>query len=300
MNPPARRYGASSQRSGSDSVSRSPALKAEDLEYIRLLLREEAAIDLEHDKGYFVEARLDVLATREGFPSSSELMAGLKLGKHDGLRLKAVEAMTQNETSFFRDARPFEELRRSILPDLIARRAEHRRLKIWSAACSSGQEPYSLALMLLEDFPELGDWDVSILASDLSTEMIDRARAGRYSQVEVNRGLPAALLIEHFRRDGLEWMIEEPVRRSVEFRTINLAGQWPTMAGLDLIVLRNVLIYLAIDGRKDILAKAAGALATDGYLWLGTAETTINIDDRFERVEPECGSIYRLRRPLKH
>ena len=136
MSTQAKRSGAGSQRSGSGPVSRSPALKAEDFEAIRHLLREEAAIDLELGKGYFVEARLDALAAREGFPSSGDLMASLKLGKNDGLRMKVVGALTQNETSFFRDARPFEELRRSILPDLIARRAEHRRLKIWSAACS--------------------------------------------------------------------------------------------------------------------------------------------------------------------
>jgi chemotaxis protein methyltransferase CheR len=293
MSVPAKRFREDSLRSRPGS----PALKAEDFEYVRRLLREEAAIEIEDGKAYFVEARLEVLAIREGFASSADLMARLKLGKRDGLRLKAVEAMTQNETSFFRDARSFEEIRRSVLPDLIGRRAERRRLKVWSAACSSGQEPFSLALMIMEDFPELAEWDLSILASDLSTEMVERARAGRYSQAEVNRGLPAALLIKYFRREGLVWTIQESVRRSVEFQAINLVGQWPAVTDIDLMVLRNVLIYLAIDDRKAILARVAGVLAPHGYLWLGSAETTMNIDDRFERVEPECGSFYRLRSP---
>jgi chemotaxis protein methyltransferase CheR len=252
-------------------ASGASTLRAEDFEYLRRLLLDEAAIVLEDAKGYFAEARLDALARREGIASATDLIALLKLGQPDGLRSKAVEAMTQNETSFFRDARPFEEIRRSILPELIGRRLEDRRLRIWSAACSSGQEPYSLALLILETFPELAGWDVSILASDLSTEMVSRGRAGRYTQAEMNRGLPASLLVKYFRREGLEWS--------------------------DLIALRNVLIYLGIEDRKAILAKVARALAPDGYLWLGTAESTINVDDRFERVEPERGSFYRLRRP---
>jgi chemotaxis protein methyltransferase CheR len=272
-------------------------LRAEDFEYLRRLLLDEAAIVLEGAKGYFAEARLDALARREGIASATDLVARLKLGQPDGLRSKTVEAMTQNETSFFRDARPFEEIRRSVLPELIGRRLEDRRLRIWSAACSSGQEPYSLALLILEDFPELAGWDVSILASDLSTEMVGRGLAGRYTQAEMNRGLPASLLVKYFRREGLEWTIDEAARRPVEFRAINLAGDWPDLGDFDLIALRNVLIYLGIDDRKAILAKVARALAPDGYLWLGTAESTINVDDRFERVEPERGSFYRLRRP---
>ena len=289
-----RRHGAGPALAASPGA---PALRAEDFEYVRRLLLVEAAIVLGDAKGYFAEARLDALARREGIASATDLVARLKRGQADGLRSKAVEAMTQNETSFFRDARPFEELRRSILPDLIGRRPGRRRLRIWSAACSSGQEPYSLALLLLEDFPGLAGWDVSILASDLSTEMVGRGLAGRYTQAEVNRGLPAPLLVKHFRRDGLEWTIDEAARRPVEFRAINLVDDWPAMDDLDLIALRNVLIYFGIDDRKAILAKVARALAPDGYLWLGTAESTLNVDDRFERVEPERGSFYRLSRP---
>ena len=277
--------------------SATSALGVEDLDYVRRLLLEEAAIVLEDAKGYLAEARLDALARREGIASSTELVARLKLGRPDGLRSKAVEAMTQNETSFFRDARPFDEIRRSILPDLIGRRLEPRRLRIWSAACSSGQEPYSLAMVLLEDFPGLAGWDVSILASDLSTRMVGRGLAGRYTQAEVNRGLPSSLLVEHFRREGLEWVIDGAARGPVDFRPINLVGDWPALDEFDLVALRNVLIYFGIDDRKAVLARVARALAPDGYLWLGTSESTINLDDRFERVEPGRGSFYRLRRP---
>jgi chemotaxis protein methyltransferase CheR len=206
-----------------------------------------------------------------------------------------TQATPRDETSFFRDARSFDVLRRSILPDLIARRSSARRLRIWSAGCSTGQEPYSLALILREHFPALAVWDVSILASDRLTERVDRVRRGRYTQAEVNRGLPASLLIKSFHRDGHDWTIDEPTRRPITPATIDLVGPWPSLAEFDLIALRNVLEQIEPEARREILARLARVIAPDGYLWLGSAETLNDLDHHFEPIEPGLGNFYRPR-----
>jgi chemotaxis protein methyltransferase CheR len=207
-----------------------------------------------------------------------------------------LPTISRDETCFFRDPRSFREFRRWILPELITRRAETRRLRIWSAGCSTGQEPYSLALVLFEDFPSLKTWNVSILASDGSTERVAQARRGRYTQAEVNRGLPAPHLIRSFRRDGLAWTIDEPIRRSIDFRVIDLVEAWSSPLEFDLIALRNVLPDLEGQSQSAILSRLARVLAPDGTLWLGEGETLIERNSPFERVTPERGSFYRPRR----
>jgi chemotaxis protein methyltransferase CheR len=271
-------------------------MTASDFGYIRRLVLEQSAIVLEEDKQYLVESRLLPLARREGFDSIASMVAWLMARKFDGLQQKVVEAMTTNETSFFRDFHPFEALRKSILPELMTRRAVSKELTFWSAACSSGQEPYSLAILLQEYFPSLADWRLRIIATELSEEMLVRAREGHYSQLEVNRGLPAALLIKYFRQRGSDWQIREDIRRRVEFQILNLAEAWPLLPPMDVILMRNVLIYFGLDTKKKILGKIRQLLKPDGFLFLGGAETTFNLDDNFERVQFDRTICYRLPR----
>jgi chemotaxis protein methyltransferase CheR len=265
-------------------------------DFVRRMLRERAAIVLDDTKQYLVDNRLSQLARREGLASAQEVIDRLRAAPAGPLQRKVIEAMTTTETLFFRDGKPYEALRNSILPELARLRQGERRLQIWSCACSSGQEPYSIGMLLREHFPALGSWDVRLVATDLSTEMLARARAGRYSQLEVNRGLPAAYLTKYFHRVGLDWQIRDELRRMVEFRELNLASPWGTLPPADLIMLRNVLIYFDVETKRAVLGKIRGLLRPGGFLLLGTAETTMNLDTSFELVRSDGTAYYRLRR----
>lgn len=265
----------------------------QDFDYVRKLLRDRSGVVLEADKHYLVETRLLPLQRQLQLSSLAELIARLRASPPNGLHTQVVEAMVTTETSFFRDVLPFESLRRVVLPELIQKRRDERRLNVWCAAASTGQEPYSLALLLREHFPELAGWKMSLLATDLSREVLARARAGRYSQLEVNRGLPAALLIKYFRQHGATWQLNDDVRAMVEFQEINLDRAWPPMPRMDLVLLRNVMIYFDVPTKKDILGRVAGVLRSDGYLLLGGAETTYNLDDSYRRVEQLKSGFYR-------
>jgi chemotaxis protein methyltransferase CheR len=266
----------------------------QDFDVVRRLLLDSSAIVLEQDKHYLVEARLGPVASRLQMGSVAELIARLKGEAGSALRAEVVEAMVTTETSFFRDHHPFEALRKVGLPELIARRTPERRLNIWCAASSTGQEPYSLALMIREYFSELSGWRILLLSSDISRAMLTRAGEGIYNQAEVNRGLPASLLLKYFEQHGADWQLKAEVRRMVDFRQINLAAAWPALPHMDLILMRNVMIYFNTDTKKTILGKLAKVLRPDGYLLLGGSETTFNLDDRFERVEPYKSGFYRL------
>jgi chemotaxis protein methyltransferase CheR len=210
--------------------------------------------------------------------------------------------MTTNETSFFRDTHPFDALRKHVLVDMLARRAAEKRLSIWCGACSTGQEPYTIALILREHFADRTDrtgWKIDILATDLSTDVLVRAREGRYSQLEVNRGLPAPLLVKHFERHGTEWRIKDDIRRLVEFRQLNLIDPIWAVGAADIVFLRNVLIYFDVPTKKAILRKVRGIMRRDGYLFLGGAETTLNIDDEFVRQSFERAGCYRLKQAMQ-
>lgn len=272
------------------------AMNASDFDYIRRLVLDQSAIVLEDDKQYLAESRLLPLARREGFDSIGAMVASLLANKFNGLHRKVAEAMTTNETSFFRDFHPFEALRKSILPELMLKRASNRALNIWSAACSSGQEPYSLAMLLQEDFPSMAGWNIRIFATELCTEMLDRAREGRYTQLEVNRGLPAKLLVKYFRQHGVDWQIKEELRSQIQFQAINLAQQWPLLSSMDIILMRNVLIYFSVETKKKILCNVRQLLRPDGFLFLGGAETTFSLDDSFERVQFDRTICYRVRK----
>jgi len=198
--------------------------------FVRQLLRERAAIVLDDDKQYLVINRLSQLARREGLASAQDVIDRLRAAPAGPLQRKVIEAMTTTETLFFRDAKPYEALRRSIVPELIRLRDRERKLQIWSCGCSSGQEPYSLGMTLREHFPELATWSLKLIATDISTEMLARSRQGRYSELEVNRGLPNALRLKYFDQVGADWQIRDELRRMVEFRELNLAGPWGAQA----------------------------------------------------------------------
>jgi chemotaxis protein methyltransferase CheR len=270
-------------------------LSPPDFEYVRTLVKRRAALVMEDEKAYLVEMRLLALARREGFASLADLVARMRAGPSSDLHQRVVEALVNNETSFFRDGHPFEILRQWILPELVRRRAAEARLHIWCAACSSGQEPYSIAMLLREHFPTLRDWQVRILGSDLSSAMLQRARGGRYSQLDVNRGVSARLLAKYFQKVGTDWQIAEEIRGMVDFRPINLSDAWPTLPAQDVILLRNVLIYFDLETKKHILAKIRRVLRPDGYLFLGGAETTLNLDEAFDVHPFDRCCCYRLR-----
>jgi len=265
--------------------------------YIRDLVHRRAAITLEMGKEYLVESRLGALAAREGFASLPFMIERLRAGPADDLHRRIVEAMTNNETLFFRDSRPFVMLKNAVLPDLAKRRASNRVLNIWCAACSTGQEPYSIAMLLREQLPSLAGWRLRVIASDISREALDRARAGLYTPFETGRGLSLPLLAKYFERRGSLWEIGAAIRDLVEFQEINLTHPWPVFPRVDLIALRNVLIYLDPSTRRQILRKAARLLAPGGYLMLGGSETLSGTDDVFEPVSFEGATCFRLKGP---
>jgi len=269
-------------------------LTTEDFDYVVKLVHDVSAIVLEPEKVYLVEARLIPVARREGFDSIGGLINKVREPAGAPLREKVVEAMTTNETSFFRDIAPFEALKQHVLPELIESRAGKRQLNIWCAASSSGQEPYTIAMTLRENFPELNDWNITFLATDLSLEMLERAKEGYYSQLEINRGLPAPMLVKYFEKEGPEWRVKEELRNMITFQQLNLIGDWPAMPVIDIIFVRNVLIYFDVEIKRQILANMQKRMAPDGFLFLGSAETTLNIAEDFKRVKFDRGACYRL------
>jgi chemotaxis protein methyltransferase CheR len=270
--------------------------------FIRELVRARSAIVLEPGKAYLIESRLAPVARSEGLGTLRDLVIRLRAGIDEPLQRKVVEALTTNETSFFRDHHPFEALRQQILPELFRSRSATRMLNLWSAACSTGQEAYSIAIAIREYLAEhagdLGEgWRVRILATDLATRVLARARAGAFTQLEINRGLPAAFAVKYFRREGTEWIAHDSIRQMIDFREMNLAAPWPSMPPMDVVFLRNVLIYFATDTKKEILGKVRRVLRPDGVLFLGTAETTLNLDEAFERVRlDKVGGCYQARK----
>lgn len=265
-----------------------------DFNYIRELVRRHSAIALESDKAYLIEMRLAPLARQAGFASLQELIASLRTQPIHPLHRQVVEAITTHETSFFRDIHPFEALKTSILPKLLAKRRSSS-LVIWCAACSSGQEPFSMAMLVREHFPSLAKHRIRIIATDLSGAILARAREGLYSQIEVNRGLPAGFLPKYFDKQGLYWRIKPEIRRMVEFQQSNLAERWPPMPPLDIVFMRNVLIYFDVSTKKAILSKVRQVLKPDGYLFLGSSETTLNLDVDFEPMSMGKSVCYQLR-----
>jgi chemotaxis protein methyltransferase CheR len=236
----------------------------------------QTGIALGSDKLYLMESRLMSMLQEERIGSLNELCSLLRRGVPEKLRCRIAESMTTHETSFFRDPAVFDALSTDLLPALVRDRRDTRTLRIWSAACSSGQEPYSLAILLLE--AGLEDFRIEILGTDLSSRILARASTGEYLQIEVNRGLPASQLVKYFRRAGGNWQIKDEVKRMVRFAAFDLRQSPAQLGTFDLILCRNVLIYFDADTRKSILARLRSALSPGGYLMLGASETTFSMD----------------------
>jgi chemotaxis protein methyltransferase CheR len=270
-------------------------LTATSFDWVRQLVHKESAIVLQPGKEYLVEARLLPMAQQRGLSGVSELVESVRNRPDAATTRRIVEALTTNETSWFRDGDPFTALTGTVLPSLLADRRADERLSVWSAACSSGQEPYTIAMLLSDALPDAAR-RVSITATDLSREMVERTRAGRFSQLEVNRGLPASMLVRHFVRAGNEWEISPGLRRMVTATECNLAAPLPRMGPFDVVYLRNVLIYFDLATKQAILQRVRQLMRPDGWLFLGAAETTLGVDDNWERVVLGRGSAYRPRK----
>lgn len=270
------------------------SIGAIEFDYLRRLVKDFSAIDIDADKQYLAELRLTRLLPDEGCQSVQELLQRLRARAIGGMHRKVVDAMTNNETWFFRDCYPFQALADTVIPELMVKRAAERRLTFWSAACSSGQEPYSIAMLLHEMFL-VPDWKFVIRATDISSVILERAKSGTYSQLEANRGLPAAYLTKYFLKTGLHWNLKPEIKEMVGFELMNLAQPWTNAPAVDVVFLRNVLIYFDMEIRKQILLQVRRVLRSDGYLILGGAETTMNIDSNFGRVQFEKCAFYQPR-----
>jgi chemotaxis protein methyltransferase CheR len=266
----------------------------DDLTYVADLVRARSGIVLTPEKAYLIESRLTPLARTRGHKDLDALVVALR-GNEPSLVEAVVEAMTTNESLFFRDQRPFEQFRRLVLPKLLQARSTSRTIRIWSAACSSGQEPYSLAMLLSEEAPKLAGWTVEILGTDLSKAMVERARTGSYSQFEVQRGMPPAMLARHFTRDGDKWTASAALKSMLRFRTFNLLDDPSAFGTFDVVLCRNVLIYFDQATKGRILDRISGRLTPEGTLYLGGSETVFGITERFESIPGERG-IYQLAR----
>lgn len=263
-------------------------------DYIRRMVMDGAGIVLDPGKEYLIESRLQPLAHKEGLASLEVMIDTIKTGRGSELRRRVLDAMTTNETTFFRDTEPFELVRTTLLPALIEARRSVKQLRIWYAASSTGQEPYSVSMIIREHFPELSTWRIEQVATDFSRQALERAKAGRYSQLEVNRGMPAKLLVKYFTKHGLEWQLSDDIRKMVKFEELNLNSSWPAMQPFDIVFIRNVMIYFDVDAKKRILGRIFNLLRQDGYLFLGAAETTLNLDERFARTSFDRAGCYRV------
>lgn len=268
-------------------------MRPDDFDFLAKLLRERSGLVLTADKTYLLDSRLTPVARKWSMKGLEELVAALRLRGDARLVGDVVEAMTTNESLFFRDIKPFEQFKKIVLPALLERRAAKRHIRIWSAACSSGQEPYSLAMVLREEGARLSGWRIEIVATDIAPQMIERCRQGIYSQFEVQRGLPIQLLVKYFKQMGDRWQIDPTLRANIDFRVFNLLDNAAGLGSFDVVFCRNVLIYFDQPTKAKVLEQIHGRMPEDGFLYLGGAETVLGITNRFEPMPGERG-IYRV------
>jgi chemotaxis protein methyltransferase CheR len=262
-----------------------------DYEYLRKILKDHSGLDLSADKQYLIESRLLPLSRKAGLAGISELVQKMKAGS-GSIVTQVVEAMTTNETFFFRDKVPFDHFRDSVMPEILQARAGRKSIRIWCAAGSTGQEPYSLAMCLKEMSAALGGWRVEIIATDLSQEVLEKSKAGIYSQFEVQRGLPIQMLVKYFKQIGELWQINADIRAMVQHRQLNLLHDFSQLGVFDVIFCRNVLIYFDQDTKINIFNRLAKAIELDGFLVLGAAETVVGLTEVF-KPHPERRGLYR-------
>jgi chemotaxis protein methyltransferase CheR len=272
------------------STSSIASIDWENYRFLQEHVYSQAGIVLEDNKHYLFESRLTPIVRRLGLGSINDLCALLKVSREAEVGRQVVEAMTTNETYFFRDPAHYEAIRTALLPRVKQERRDTRKLRFWSAAASTGQEAYSLAMLLLEQ--NLADWDIQILGTDFSSQVLERARAGKYQQIEVNRGLPASLLVKYFSRSGVDWQLSEAVRRMARFETIDLRKSMRTLGPFDLVFCRNVMIYFDAETKKKIMKELHGTLFRGGWLLLGGAETALGVEEWFDKQIIENATVY--------
>lgn len=261
----------------------------QDFDYISTLIKSRSGLVLSKEKGYLLESRLLPVARKRGMKGLDELIGDVKTKKDEILIGQVVEAMTTNESFFFRDIKPFDLFRDHIMPHLLESRASKKSFRIWCAAASSGQEPYSLSMLMKEMGPKLAGWKTSILGTDISHEILEKARKGVYSQFEVQRGLPIQLLLKYFAKADDVWQINADIRAMVEYKEYNLLESLKPLGGFDVVFCRNVLIYFDKDTKAKVLAEIADLMPEDGILFLGGAETVLGVTDRFKPVPGQRG-----------
>lgn len=262
-----------------------------DYEFVRNLVQERSGLVLASDKQYLVESRLLPVARKAGLTSVSDVVQRLKRPDSQAFVTEVVEAMMTNESFFFRDKIPFEHFRDAMIPTLMAARAAQRRIRIWCAAASTGQEPYSLAMCVKELGQLLAGWRIDILATDLSTDVLEKAKSGIYSQFEVQRGLPIQMLIKYFNQVGETWQVSPELRAMVQFRPFNLMNDFSILGMFDIVFCRNVLIYFGTQTKVGVLDRMTRVVERDGYLVLGAAETVVGLTDGFKGV-PDRRGLY--------
>ncbi len=263
----------------------------------RDLLKEKSGLTLTPDKAYLIESRLMPIAKKWGYTSLDNMCMALRGVPDPNLIKDIVEAMTTNETSFFRDTKPFDLFRDHILPTMMKDRASARKIRIWCAAASSGQEPYSLSMLLKEKGAALANWQIDILGTDISTDILETAKRGEYSQFEVQRGLPITMLMKYFEQKGERWIIKDDIKKMVKYQYFNLLDNMAALGRFDVVFCRNVLIYFDKETKGEILGRIAKQMAPDGMLVLGGAETVMGITDTFKAVPDKRGLYTRADAP---
>lgn len=264
----------------------------DDYKFLSELLLKTSGLCLGDNRQYLVEKRLAPLAQSSGFDSLDDLIQSLRSNPGAATVHAVAEAMATNETLFFRDAQPFEDLRNTLLPRLLEARRHVKQLRIWSAAASTGQEAYSIGMLLRHHFPELDSWQIEIIGTDISSKALDRARQGVYSQFEIQRGLPVQMLIRYFEQVSDGWKVKSEIRDMVRFREQNLLQAFSRLGRFDIIFCRNVLIYFDVPTRTRLLDRLVESLSHDGFLLLGASETLLGVTDHFERFSSCQSAVY--------
>lgn len=264
-------------------------MRTEDFEFISGILKQRSGLLLPMDKVYLLESRLTPIAHKRGLETLDDLVNEVRLKRKEDLLNEITEAMTTNESFFFRDTKPFDLFRDTVLPHVLDSRSSSRRLRIWCAAASTGQEPYSLAIILKEMQAKLAGWKIEIIGTDISQQVLDKAKAGLFTQFEVQRGLPIQLLIKYFNQVGDLWQISDEIRNMVTYKKFNLLDSFTLLGKFDVIFCRNVLIYFDQPTKSEVLAKMRGVVPADGALFLGAAETVLGITDKFKPVQGQRG-----------
>lgn len=264
-------------------------MSPQDFEFISSLIKSRSGLVLTPDKSYLLESRLMPVARKHGLKGLDELVGQMRSRNDEAIIVEVTEAMTTNESFFFRDIKPFDLLRDDVLPPLIENRAAKKHLRIWCAAASSGQEPYSIAMVLKELGAKLAGWRLDILGTDISRAILDKAQAGQYSQFEVQRGMPIQLLLKYFDKTDETWQIKDEIRNMVQYKYWNLLDDLKPLGGFDIVFCRNVLIYFDAETKGKVLEQISNLMPEDGMLFLGGAETVLGVTDKFKPVPGQRG-----------